>query len=186
MSVTGTSTNGWVSVEEAARLARVSARTVQRWITAGDVVSDMSDDGRRRVRCESLPLSDTSSHTLNTPTDSSDASVGQPSVMSDAVAGNVSDTVECPTDNPASHEVSPDAATWRAEAAERERNLLKTHVETLTRQLEARTQAEEQLRVMLVRLEQTNSQLAAALVQKALPPPPVEPKKVRWWWPWRR
>jgi hypothetical protein len=108
--------------------------------------------------------------------------------------------------------VSPGAAgasyevhNHRAEMAERERDLLREErnhlraqlredVQQLRAQLERRDEeinrraiAEEQLRVMLMKLEATNAELAGALVVKALPPAPeVEPpRRAKWWQLWR-
>lgn len=184
----------WVSVTEAAHLSRVSERTVQRWIENQRVVSDMSDDGRRRVRRSSLPpaclLSD-----MSPPADGHLSDTMGP--LSDRLTDSMSDTLECPTVNDTTHGLSDNAATLRAESDEREKELLRQQVDTLTAdvsflrgQLEQRGQAEEQLRVMLARLEATNAQLAGALVQKALPPAtitqPETPKKARWWFFGRR
>jgi hypothetical protein len=83
---------------------------------------------------------------------------------------------------------------------ERERDLLREErdrligdVQYLRAQLEQRAEevqrhavAEEQLRVMLMKLEATNAEMTGALVQKALPPAEAEaPKKTRWWQLWR-
>jgi hypothetical protein len=104
--------------------------------------------------------------------------------------------------------VSPGAAggelfaanSHRAALAERERDLLREQVSTLTQhvsflqaqvdrraeEIKQERRAGEQLRVMLVRLEETNRELSGALVQRALPPAPVEPvKKTRCWELWR-
>jgi excisionase family DNA binding protein len=112
-------------------------------------------------------------------------------------------TLEAPGETDRSHAV---AAEWgngndrshRADLAEQERDLLrqerdhlKALLEVRTEELRRRDQAEEQLRVMLARLENTNASLAEALVVKSLPPAPepdtIQQKhRVRWWIPWRR
>lgn len=86
---------------------------------------------------------------------------------------------------------------------ERERDLLREErdrligdVHYLRAQLDQRAEeaqrhaiAEEQLRVMLMKLEATNAQMTGALVQKALPPAPEpEPsrRRLRWWALWAR
>jgi hypothetical protein len=115
--------------------------------------------------------------------------------------------------NGARHDLSPGATgeervfnTHRADLAEQKAEQLQQQVTTLTQhvsflqaQVECRAEeigqerrAGEQLRVMLVRLEETNRELAGALVQKALPPAPdpdnsvATPKRAHWWAPWRR
>lgn len=209
MSVTFSGTNNgreeWLSVTEAALLARVSERTIQRWIESGRVVSDMSDDGRRRVRRESLPLSDRPHPAAATVTDrpaGPDRQVSDVTVtMTDSMTDSMTDVVECRTSSPATHALSDIAlATARAEALEREiaradaeRERLTADMEFLRAQLEQRAEeaarhaeAERELRVMLMHLERTNAELAGALVVKALPAPEiyVEPvKRVRWWNP---
>jgi hypothetical protein len=88
--------------------------------------------------------------------------------------------------------------TTSARVVERERDLLREErdrligdVHYLRAQLDQRAEeaqrhaiAEEQLRVMLMKLEATNAQMTGALVQKALPPAP-EPeasrRRLRWW-----
>jgi hypothetical protein len=84
---------------------------------------------------------------------------------------------------------------------ERERDLLREErdrligdVHYLRAQLEQRAEevqrhaiAEEQLRVMLMKLEATNAVMTGALVQKALPAPEEEtPRRTRWWALWGR
>lgn len=76
----------------------------------------------------------------------------------------------------------------RAEMLEQQRDQALADVEFLRQQLVARTEAEAQLRAMMMHLERTNAQLTEALLRPALPPH-VEtpaPKKVRWWALWRR
>lgn len=196
MSVTVSGTSEWVSVTEAAHLTKVSERTVQRWIENQRVVSDMSDDGRRRVRRESLPLSDRWSGDSSVMTDTAPAADRQVTdtsdTMSDGLTDTMSDVVDCPTTNDSKHALSDITAGLERERdqALREVDHLRAQLEVRTEELRRRDQAEEQLRVMLVRLEQTNAQLSSALVQKALPPhvdtEPETPKKVRWWALWRR
>ncbi|HEV8177071.1 MAG TPA: helix-turn-helix domain-containing protein [Gemmatimonadales bacterium] len=204
MSVTlsdnGSGTNGvnhlhqqgggeWVSVTEAAHLARVSERTVQRWIEGGKVVSDMSDEGRRRVRRSSLPPACLLQSNSSLMSDVSDEERLVIEHLSDTLSDVRHDTVECPTSNDSTHSLSDTAARSRAESAERERDRLASEVEFLRAQLVSRTQAEEQLRVMMAHLESTNAELARALVQRALPPAPdfaPAPRRTRWWSLWRR
>jgi hypothetical protein len=234
MSVTGSGVSAglseWVSVTEAAGLSRVSERTIQRWVEAGKVVSEVSDDGRRLVRRASLPGEDgrppggpgpagslwarVSDRMADRAGEGSDAGsdrgpwrsagpmpAGGFSGPAVAAAGRVSDTlsdaatdvVECPARSDARQGVSEITTTLRADAAERERELLRqerdrlvTDVEYLRAQLDARTAAEEQLRVMMARMEQTNSQLAAVLAPRALPPGPEPAGRVRWFWPFGR
>jgi hypothetical protein len=59
---------------------------------------------------------------------------------------------------------------------------LRAQLDHRTEELQRHAIAEEQLRVMLMKLEATNAELAGALVQKALPPAPEEaPRRARWW-----
>jgi excisionase family DNA binding protein len=84
-------------------------------------------------------------------------------------------------------------AEQRAAMLESERDRLVTDMDHLRAQLEVRTHeiqqertAGEQLRVMLMKLEATNAELAGALVVKALPPAPEEtPRRTRWWQLWK-
>lgn len=78
---------------------------------------------------------------------------------------------------------------------ERERDQALREVEHLRAQLDQRAEevqrhavAEEQLRVMLMKLEATNAAMTGALVQKALPAPEeaTPRRKLRWWALWNR
>lgn len=164
----------WVSVGEAAAACAVSERTLWRWCRDGVVESRQEKRGQQNTRLvnpESLP--DAVSEAVSAP--ASEGVGGRPDM---AAVG-----VGCQGLNGASQEVSP--LTSRLTAAESE-------VQFLRDQLNLRSHAEQELRVMLARLERTNSELAGALVQKALPPAgeigsTMEPiRKVRWWWPWAR
>jgi hypothetical protein len=83
-------------------------------------------------------------------------------------------------------------ADQHAAMLESERDRLVTDMEhlraTVERQADRITRqsiAEEQLRVMLMKLEATNAGLARALVQKALPPAPEEKRRTQRWQLWR-
>jgi DNA-binding transcriptional MerR regulator len=97
---------------------------------------------------------------------------------------------------------SSETSNHRAELAEQKAALLESEVQRqaeeiqhLRAQIDLRSHeiqqertAGEQLRVMLMKLEATNAELAGALVVKALPPAPesVQPvKRAKWWQLWR-
>jgi hypothetical protein len=66
---------------------------------------------------------------------------------------------------------------------------LRAQLDHRTEELQRHAIAEEQLRVMLMRVQATNAELAGALVQKALPPAPemeAPPRQTRWWTLWGR
>lgn len=74
-------------------------------------------------------------------------------------------------------------------AIEQQRDQALADVTFLRDQLQQERSAGQELRVMLARLERTNSELAGALVVKALPPADVQfvqPRRLRWWQVWRR
>ena len=185
---------------QAARRCRVSARTVHRWVATGEVESCLTGEGYRRIKAATLPAPIAVSEGVSDGvTDGSD-SVAEPVAATPGgftrpVAEPVADVSESPSRNGASHEVSPGAAILAA--TERERDQAKAEVEFLRDQLALRAeefarrdQAEAELRRVLALLEQTNRELSAALVQKALPPAPeviaAAPRRVRWWWPFKR
>lgn len=159
----------WMSVGEAAAACAVSERTLWRWIRDGVVESRQEKRGQQSTRLvnpESLP--DAVSQSVSEP-------VSAPGTGCPDTAGH--DAVGQGLNGPG-QEVSLHAA--RAELLERE-------VLFLRDQLEARTTAEAELRRLLLVTQQMANMLAAQLEQKALPAPDlVTPRRVRWWWPWRR
>jgi hypothetical protein len=183
--------DGWVSVTEAAASAAVSERTVWRWIHAGIVESRAEKRGQRETRLvnqDSLPPTDADRQEPEPLQARATDSDSQPS---GAVSPNQSVPdigVECQGFTDVRHEAAPVECAC-CKVWERQVGTLEEQLESRTEELRRRDQAEEQLRVMLVRLEQTNAQLAGALIQKALPPA-VEvkemPRRVRWWWPFGR
>ncbi len=185
----------WVSVTEAAQAARVSERTVWRWIHQGDVESRSEKRGQRETRLVnrvSLPASGPSEErSPATPVSGSQYPPSQPAaaLSTDAVS-----------QRPAPADDSSEGQGLTGAQARVECECCKVRgeqVSDLRAQLERRTEeaahqavAEEQLRVLLMQMERTNAELAGVLVQKALPPAlseavPETPSRVRWWWPWR-
>lgn len=175
-------------------------------MTSGKVPShpDPTGGGRRVVRVIDLEnLRSTGTNCNGRPGGHVADSGGQ---KGGHVADIAADTPDSPPLNPPRHDVSPGASGWynlyhhRAELAETERDLLREdrqrHAEEIAhlraqldqraREMEARSQAEAELRLMLGRLEATNAELARALVVKALPPHvetenQAKPRR-RWWW----
>jgi hypothetical protein len=162
----------WIAAAEAARRLHVSLRTMRRWIASGRVMGRIEGEPgheTRFVRADTLPpLSGEVIDTQPGRTDgrcdvrADDRPGPGPDIRGD-VRGDRPDTCPC--------------CQIRAE-----------EVQHLRAQIDLRSHAEAELRVMLVRLERTNAELAGALVQKALPPA-VEvketPRRVRWWSWWR-
>jgi hypothetical protein len=204
----------WMSVAEAAGVSGVSARTLWRWIRDGVVESRHEKRGQQSTRLvnrESLP--DGQSQEVSEPVRApASEGVGDRPDMTEVGVG-------CQGLNGHRRDVSPGAAIFpeeraddrqagqsedthahddrqaghwqvRAESAEQRLDQALSEVEPLRAQIDAHTDAEQELRVMLARLECTNAELAGALVQKALPPistsVEMPARKVRWWWPWSR
>jgi hypothetical protein len=166
----------WVSVAEAADVSGVSERTIWRWCRDGVVESRQEKRGQqstRLVNAESLPEGVSEDVRAN--------DRGRPDMAEVGVG--------CQGLNGARHMLSESAAGAQ-HAAPADQSLvtsLQADVAFLRDQLQQRSHAEQELRVMLARLERTNADLAGALVQKALPPAmEVTPRRVRWWSWWRR
>lgn len=160
-SGTASATDGWVSVSRAAEIARVSARTVHRWIAAGVVVSDVTEDGRRRVLTASLPRRDSV-------TDSGSDIEGD---VSDTAAAELVAQLERERDHLEGEVAFLRARVEEAEkAAEQNRVLMLENTRALRRAQEDARQAREDAR-------QAQAELAAEREKLALPPAPA-----RSWW----
>jgi hypothetical protein len=167
--------DGWVSVTEAAATAAVSERTVWRWIHAGIVESRAERRGQRETRLvnqDSLPPTDAD---RQEPTPVQAHATDTDSQLSVGVSQNQSvpdNGVECQGFTDARHEAECACCkVWERQ------------VDTLEEQIAARTQAEAELRRLLLVAQQS---LAAAIERPALPPASVsvataEKRKIRWW-----
>jgi DNA-binding transcriptional MerR regulator len=199
----------WVSVAEAAGQVGVSERTIWRYVRDGIIESRQEKRGQQSTRLinrESLPEEPCQNVSEAVRGPVSEGVGGCPD-MAEAVGA--SQGLNSPR-----HDLSPGSAIRgsteidpeilrRAELAEQRAAMLESErdhlraqlqedVQQLRAQLERRDEeinrraiAEEQLRVMLMKLEATNAELAGALVQKALPPAPEPVRKARWWQLWK-
>lgn len=180
-SATASVTSEWVSVTEAADRAGVSARTVHRWIAAGEVVSDMSEDGRRRVLTLSLPRRDTVSDSVS----DKEEPVTLAETPAEPAVGDTSATLRARWEG--AQTAAKIHARRAAEARQHleeerkrhaaERGELTTELRFLREQLAAQTEAQRELRLLLA---QSNQALQAATERLALPPAPERP----WWRFW--
>lgn len=162
----------WVSVGEAAGVSGVSERTIWRYVRDGIVESRQEKRGQQTTRLinrESLPEEPVQSVSEAVRGPASEGGSGCPDMTE---VGGASQRL-----NGSSHEVECACCKVREE-----------QVSHLHSQLDARTEAEQQLRAMMMHLERTNAQLTDALLTKALPAhnDVDPPRRVRWWALWGR
>lgn len=184
----------WLTVQDAAMACHVSERTVRRWVSESVVESRVTRSGQRDsrliLRSSLPPLSEDDPPCQGTSGadgvpwgDTTGQGVDDPGIkepgqgLSESAIGDVSARAgigEAPF------------LLLRAEAAEQRAALLENHVATLTAQLEARTDAERELRLLL---HETHRALSLLAERPALPTPlndVAPPRRVRWWWPFKR
>jgi hypothetical protein len=159
----------WVTVTAAMTRAGVSRRTIRRWIAEGRVESRLvEEDGRevRLIRGDTLPAAGAGDDTVT----------GAGAVRGDGIGASTGDGTGV------GHGVGREGGT-----GDGLRELV-THqtqeIQHLRVQLDARTQAESELRRLLLVSQQA---LQAALERPALPPmpapDPMPARRVRWWNP---
>lgn len=178
--ITGTEPE-WVTVTMAMSRLGVTRRTVRRWIAAGGVVSRLETvDGRevRLIRGDTLPA--VMGHVRDDVADDchGDAlSPGAAAVTGDDTDGRHGDDHETIRDGRHGDDLRELVTHQSGEIA------------FLRQQLEARTQAEAELRRLLLVSQQA---LAAAIERPMLPlahqsVQPVDTRsRLRWFWPFRR
>jgi excisionase family DNA binding protein len=196
-------------VSEAAELLEIPERTLRAWIRQGKVPVLAPTEGSRGVRLSERTLQEmrhvkpvtwdgerflrqSGGNPAGSPPEADEQQPDSGNAAAERQSGG----------NPA--ERQEEAAALPAArfyedllaGVERERDQALREVGHLRAQLDQRAEeaqrhaiAEEQLRVMLMKLEATNAQMTGALVQKALPPAP-EPeaarRRLRWWALWSR
>jgi DNA-binding transcriptional MerR regulator len=209
-----------VTATEAANLAGVSDRTLRKYVRSGRLSRVFDEAGRACYRIDELEGLESGSgapvpEAERTGSGTGTAWTGSGTVRVRKRSRPEAESGESPSLNGHWHEVSPGAAGsfhtetrpepyHRAELAEQKASLLESERDRLredldharaqldarVEEIQRRDQAERELRAVLARLEMTNSELASALVQKALPPAPeiieVQPRRVRWWRLWSR
>jgi hypothetical protein len=185
-----------------AELLDIPVRTLRAWIRQGKVPVLAPTEGSRGVRLSDRTLEELRQAKPITwdgerflrQSGGHPASEQQHGSGVPAEEQQASGTAACQPEDPAA---LPAARFYKdlLTGVERERDQALREVDHLRAQLKRRDEeinrwaiAEEQLRVMLMKLEAANAELAGALVVKALPPAPevVEtPKRTRWWQLWR-
>jgi hypothetical protein len=195
-----------LTLSEAAQALGVAPKTVRHRIKRGEIAADLVEGPHGpeyRVPASAIHGAGNGTATAAAAPASWAASpAGHPTADSLGRVGDRSLYPEPPDAVPLNghrHELSPDAASTRAEAAERERDRLEEEVHFLRAQLhlaqsagevpflrdrlEQAHRSEEQLRVLLGQAQRT---IQAMAERPALPPAPEAPRRVRWWAPWRR
>jgi hypothetical protein len=181
-----------LSVSEAAKMADIPERTFRRWVASGRIASEQDPlmVRGRVLRAEVvMQFRDALNGAGQRPASDPPPPANDRPLAEDGppVAGQWPDNLR-------SHEETPELAApcpcCQVKDRERETiiadvDFLRATVERQAEQLQRHAVAEEQLRVCLMRLEETNRELSGALIVKALPPAPVEAPKVRWWRLWR-
>jgi hypothetical protein len=210
----GVRTADTLSITDVALTLDLNERTLRRWVNRGWVPTEPDPSGGRGRVTRAADLDQVAAlknRTYGGCPDSDRTASGQRVRTVTVVSGHGGpDSDRTPDSSPLNtprHDVSPGAAgpifpqenVHRAELAEQRAALLESElvrsrddVQQLRAQLERRDEeinrraiAEEQLRVMLMKLDATNAELAGALVQKALPPAPEPVRKARWWQLWK-
>lgn len=163
----------WLTVTSAMTRARVSRRTIRRWVAAGLVESRLiHEEGRevRLIRADTLPCNtgdDTGDSTRASHRDGTqdDTHAG----MGDSHRDGVGDDTLYDTVTRQAHEIS----------------FLRAQLEVRAEELRRRDQAEGELRRLLLVSQQALS--TAIAERQALPPAPDPPaRRIRWWSPWPR